>query len=240
MNFPVLQKTSLGLALSLVACASTNAVNAEPDKQTTTPSNVKSKSSTGLKSGLMNASEHQAIKKESAKIKEDIKNPDSMPPIKGFHPIKKLWRPIDKMNNTVGRLQKQVTKLQKPIDVLTPPMLELQGNMTNVDKRISSVESQLTDLHKRVTGVRSDLKTTSKSIASLRLPLVELKQPMENIAGPISALDAQLNWIIAAIVMAAGGVAIGAPLAALLIYINRFRLFPAFFSKKYSERSASV
>jgi len=238
MNFPGWQKTSLSLGFTFLACASTNIVTAEPDKQSTAPRNAVPALSSSPKSNLMNAADHRAIKNDSAKIREDIKDPDSMPPIKGFHPIKKLWRPIDKMNNTVGKLQKQVTRLQKPINVLTPPMLELQENMTNVDKRIGSMESQLTDLHNGVTGVRSDLKSTSKSISSLRVPLVALKQPMENIAGPISALDAQLNWIIAAIVIAAGGVAVGAPIAALLIYINRFRLFPAFFTKNYSGHSA--
>lgn len=230
MNFCTLQKVGLALTLAVLTSGTAYAADAGQKNESTNTSK-------GTSTRALVVKEQKAMAKDTAKIKEQIKDPDALPPIKGFHPIKKLWRPIDKMNNTVGQLQTQVNRLQKPINVLTPPMVGLQGNMTAVDQRIGALEGQLTDLHQKVSSVRGDLKTTQKSISTLRGPLVELKQPMENIAGPISSLDAQLNWIIAAIVMAAGGIAFGAPLAAFLIFLNRYRLFPAFFAKRASGAS---
>ncbi|MBX9722266.1 MAG: hypothetical protein K2X81_12775 [Candidatus Obscuribacterales bacterium] len=157
--------------------------------------------------------------------KEDL-TPPTLPPIRGFHPIKKALRPIEDMEAMVVKLQQQIMRLEGPISGLNPPMVSLQQKMSTTNDRINTMQNQLTSMEHQVTGVRSDLARMEKSISKLEGPITSLQKPISNVARPLEEVQKQLNMILAAIMFATLAIAIGTPVAALLIYVNRRKLFP--------------
>ncbi len=149
-----------------------------------------------------------------------------MKPIKGIHPIKRAFRPLEELQLKVVALQERVAELQKPISELHPAMVTLQSDSASVDKNLGAMQEKLNNMRRRIDGVRADLASMQVTIAKLRPPIVALKGPMEEVARPMLAVRSELNWIIAAIVAAALGIAVGTPLLGFLIYMNRNRLFP--------------
>ena len=167
--------------------------------------------------------------------------PPTLPPIKGFHPIKRALRPIENMQLMVVKLQQQIMRLEGPIAGLNTPMVGLQKQMGGVDTRLTDMQGQLKVTGSQVTGVRndlsgvrndmaavrSDIEKMRAQIANLQDPLRRLEKPISNVARPLEAVQAQLNWIMAAIVLTGLLIAVGTPVAGLLIYANRRRLFPS-------------
>ncbi|HEY9677708.1 MAG TPA: hypothetical protein V6C76_06850 [Drouetiella sp.] len=187
-----------------------------------------------------NSSLSDAKNKEDAKKTANVVNqvpgvsvspkdlePPTAAPIKGFHPIKKLLRPIENLEGMAIKLEQQVMKLEGPIAGLQPPMINLQHKMDKVDGSIGTMQSKLDGVQGQVTGVRSDIALMRKDIEALKEPIVGLKGPIGTVAQPLEKLQAQLNFIILAIFVAAGAIAFGTPVAAILIYRNRHKLFPA-------------
>lgn len=161
------------------------------------------------------------------KVSAQELTPPKLPPIKGFHPIKRALRPIEEMQLMVVKLQQQIMRLEGPIAGLNPPMVKLQGNMKVVDQRMANMEKQLNAMQSQVVGVRSDIGGMREQIAKLEKPITKLEKPIASVAEPLEEVRAQLNWIIAAIVFAAILIAVGTPVAGFLIYVNRHKLFPA-------------
>lgn len=161
-------------------------------------------------------------------VKVDQKDlePPTAAPIHGFHPIKKLMRPVENLEGMSIKLEQQIMKLEGPIAGLQPPMINLQHKMDKVDQSIGTMHGQLDSMQTEVTGVRSDLAVMRKDIEALKEPIVALKGPIGTVAKPLEKLENQLNFIILAIFVAAGAIAFGTPLAAVLIYKNRQKLFP--------------
>lgn len=164
--------------------------------------------------------------------------PPASPPIKGFHPIKKLLRPIENLEGMSIKLEQQIMKLEGPIAGLQPPMKALQVKMTGVDDRISKMQDQLNGMQQQVTGVRSDLEAMRKQISQLQSPIEALRKPISNVSHPLEQVQQQLNFVLLAIVAAAIGIAVGTPIAAFLIYRNRHKLFPDLKEKDLPELKA--
>jgi len=168
-------------------------------------------------------------------VKVDAKDlePTELPPIKGFHPIKRLLRPVENLEGMSIKLEQQIMKLEGPIASLQPPMVNLQKKMTGVDQDLSHVNNTLGQMQDRlqsvqgeVKGARGDIETVRQEIVSLKEPIEQLRGPLSGVAKPLEALQAQLNMILMAIVITAIVVAIGTPLVALQIYRNRHKIFP--------------
>ena len=157
--------------------------------------------------------------------KEDLE-PPSTPPIKGFHPIKKLLQPVENLEGMSIKLEQQIMKLEAPIAALQPPMLSLQKKMTGVDDQIGSMQSRLDSMESQVTGVRSDLAGMRKEISELKAPIVSLQKPIAGVATPLEDLNTKLNYILMAIIAAAVAISLGTPFAAIMVYRNRRKLFP--------------
>lgn len=157
---------------------------------------------------------------------EEFDELQEMDPIKGIHPVKRAFRPLEELQLKVVSLQERVMELQKPISDLHPAMVTLQSDSSNVDNNLAEMQRKLTVMRGKIDGVRADLASMQQTISQLRPPIVALKGPMEEVARPMLAVRSELNWIIAAIVAATLGIAVGTPLIGFLIYINRNRLFP--------------
>jgi chromosome segregation ATPase len=156
---------------------------------------------------------------------QDLQAPSS-PPIKGFHPIKKILRPVENLEGMSIKLEQQIMKLEGPIASLQPPMKNLQTKMGSVDQQIEQMQNQLNGMQSQVTGVRSDLHAMKKQIAQLQEPIEALRKPITGVSKPLEQVQQQLNLVLFAIVCAAIAIAIGTPLAAVLVYRNRHKLFP--------------
>lgn len=157
--------------------------------------------------------------------KEDLE-PPTEPPIKGFHPIKKLLRPVENLEGMSIKLEQQIMKLEGPIAALQPPMQSLQKQMVTVDGQIGTMHGQLDSMQTQVQGVRSDLAGMKQEIKELKAPIVSLEKPIAGVATPLEDLNAKLNYILGAILIAALAIAVGTPLAAIVVYRNRHKLFP--------------
>ncbi|MBU6452358.1 MAG: hypothetical protein KGS72_11300 [Cyanobacteria bacterium REEB67] len=147
--------------------------------------------------------------------------------IKGFHPIKKILQPIEDLEGMSVKLEQQVMKLERPISALQPPMINLQHKMTSVDESMTKMQSQLNTVQAQMGGVRADLKTMRGEISELKGPILSIQKPLQGVSSPLEALERQLDLVLLAIFIAAVGVVIGTPIAAILIYRYRAKLFPS-------------
>jgi DNA-binding FrmR family transcriptional regulator len=180
--------------------------------------------------------------------------PTQDPPIKGFHPIKKLLQPVENLEKSSVALGQQVMRLEGPIASLQTPMVGLQTKMTSVEQRmaqmqgkLSSVQGSMTgvtkdmhDIGEQMHGVRGDLGGMRGQIVQLEAPIKGLREPITMVARPVEGVQTQLTavekelaelktllgTILFAIFLAAGAIALGTPVAAVLIYKHRRKLFP--------------
>jgi hypothetical protein len=173
--------------------------------------------------------------------------PPEEPPIKGFHPIKKLLAPVVRLERNSVQLQQQIMKLEGPIAGLSPPMLGLQKRMTSVESKMGGMQGQLHEMNgtvgavsKQMTGVRDDIKAMRAQIAglqepieALRPPIEKLQKPLVNVAEPLSEVRSELAQmktllatVLGAIVLAALAISIGTPIAAIIVFRNRKKIFP--------------
>jgi len=164
----------------------------------------------------------------------------AMPPIRGFHPVKRALRPIQSLQALSIQLEQQIMRLEGPIAALQPPMLGLQKRMTNVESKMGGVqdhmgkvETQITGVESEIKGVRSDLSIMRKQIGELQSPIQQLQKPLTGVAGPLTKLDNRLDQvqalmgcILLAILIATVAIAVGTPIAAIIIYVNRKKIFP--------------
>jgi septal ring factor EnvC (AmiA/AmiB activator) len=244
---------SILLSASLVICASSvlagNLNNREKnDKESAKNSNVseaqKLNGTAGDKSSSKDKNEAVHVqatpdKKKSASetasvvnqvpgvnVKKEDLEPPTEPPIKGFHPIKKLLRPVENLEGMSIKLEQQIMKLEGPIAALQPPMQSLQKQMITVDGQIGTMHGQLDSMQSQVQGVRSDLAGMKQEIKELKAPIVSLEKPIAGVATPLEDLNNKLNYIFGAILIAALAIALGTPLAAIVVYRNRHKLFP--------------
>ncbi|HEY9682368.1 MAG TPA: hypothetical protein V6C86_12375 [Oculatellaceae cyanobacterium] len=152
--------------------------------------------------------------------KEDLV-PPSAPPIKGFHPIKKLLRPVENLEGMSIKLEQQIMKLEGPIASLQPPMIKLQHKMDGVQGSLGNMHRQLDGMQGQLSGVRTDIAGMRKDIESLKTPIQHLEGPIANVSRPLEQLEVRLNLILIAILVATVGIAIGTPIAAVWLYRNR-------------------
>jgi len=156
---------------------------------------------------------------------KDLQTPQSTE-IKGFHPIKKILQPVENLEGMSIKLEQQIVKLEGPIAALNPPMVSLQTKMNDVNGTMTRMQTQLNGVDGQMHGVRSDLARMREEIAQLKGPILAIQKPLKGVSEPLEAVERQLNLVLLAIVMAAIGVVIGTPIAAVLVYRFRDKLFP--------------
>jgi len=174
------------------------------------------------------------------KVSQKDLEPPAQPPIKGFHPIKRLLQPVENLEGMSIKLEQQIMKLEGPIAGLQPPMLNLQKKMTGVDEQIGTMQGRLNGMQTEVVGVRSDIAGMRKDIEALREPIVALRGPIGNVAKPLEAVQQQLNMVLFAILIATIAIAIGTPIAAIMVYRHRHKLFPELKQEEEAKSPAAA
>lgn len=171
---------------------------------------------------------------------QNLQPPEPLPPIRGFHPIKAALRPVENLTQLAIQLEQQVMKLEGPIAGLQPPMLGLQKRMSSVEtkmgtvnKNIGTVNENIGTVRADITGMRGDIASMRKELVALRGPILEIQKPLAGVARPLGEVQSRLQQVQAliatvllAILIAAGAIAVGTPVAAILVYRNRRKLFP--------------
>jgi hypothetical protein len=152
--------------------------------------------------------------------------PDSAP-IKGFHPIKRALQPVQNLEGLGIKLEQQIMKLEGPIVSLKAPMVSLQDQMNVVDTSMLKMEKQVCGVNDQMKGVRSDLATMQEDITALKKPILSIQKPLSNLTEPLEGVKRQLNLVVVAIFAMAIGIVFGTPLAAVLTYRFRHKLFPS-------------
>jgi peptidoglycan hydrolase CwlO-like protein len=175
-------------------------------------------------------------------------------PIHGFHPIKKMLQPVERLEKNSTQLQQQIMKLEGPIAGLQPAMLSLHQKIGSVEHRMGGVQdriqevdssvgtvgskigqvgSEIGSISSQMTNVRGDLARMQHEISDLNGPLKDLHKPLVEVAEPLKTVDQKLEKLAAlltsvlfTIVAAAVAITIGTPIAAILIYKYRRKLFP--------------
>jgi len=61
----------------------------------------------------------------------------------------------------------------------------------------------------------------------LKAPILAIQKPLVGVAKPLDRVKTQLNYVLIAIVLATIGVVFGMPLAAVFVYRNKEKFFPA-------------
>ena len=161
-------------------------------------------------------------------VKVDSKDLEApvLPPIKGFHPLQKLLRPVESLGSTSVKLEQQLMKVTGPISALHPPIVSLDRKMNDVDSQVNGMQSQLALTQKEVKDVRGAIAGIRKDIQSLKSPLDGLQKPISDVRVPLERVIARLQFILAAILVGVIATIVGTPIAAVIVYRHRDKIFP--------------
>lgn len=171
-----------------------------------------------------------------------------------LNPITWLFKPVIRLQEQSVHLEQQIMKLTGPISALQPGILKLDNRIVSVGKEIGAVRSeigtveekienvgnQLSAMRQDITAMRVELGEIKKPIVDLQGPIVRLHDPLTKIEKPISGIDSRLvlldkelgdlktllSLVLTAIFISAGIIAVGTPVAAILIWRNKAKLLP--------------
>jgi peptidoglycan hydrolase CwlO-like protein len=124
------------------------------------------------------------------------------PPIKGFHPIKRIMRPVENLAKQSVALGQQIMRLEGPIASLQPSMLGLEKRMSKVQDEMTAVQNKmmqmqvnLNSVQSQVSGVRGDMHSIGGQmngvrgdLSGMRTRIVDLQKPIKDLRGPIVRL----------------------------------------------------
>ncbi len=169
---------------------------------------------------------------------DDLKERDK----KGFplNPVAWIFKPVIRLQEQSVKLEQQIMKLTGPIAALQPGMLHLEGRMTSMQGQLASLEedtsgvqSQLVSIQKDIAAMHATLNEIKKPVTDLKGPIMSLRDPIMRIQEPITGVDKDLtdvktllSLVLTSIYAAAAIIAIGTPLAAILVWRNRQKLLP--------------
>ena len=124
------------------------------------------------------------------------------PPIKGFHPIKRIMRPVENLAKQSVMLGQQIMRLEGPIASLQPSMLQLEERMTGVKQEMGSMQTKLGAMQTQVAGVRGDMHSISGQmggvrgdLGGMRTQIVELQGPIKDLQAPIERLEGPIQQV---------------------------------------------
>jgi len=169
---------------------------------------------------------------------DDLKEKKKSGP--AFNPIKWVFGPVIRLQEQSVKLEQQIMKLTGPIAALQPGMLGLESRITSMqtqlghlEKTTGSVEDELTAIRQDIAAMHATLSEIKKPVTDLKGPIMSLHDPILNIEKPIVGVDKDLNevkmllrFVLTAIFVASLIIAIGTPVAAILVWRNRKKLLP--------------
>lgn len=158
-----------------------------------------------------------------------------------------LEQQIMKLEGPIGALQPAMLGLHNKMDGVSKRMGSMQGQLGQMSSQVSKVGDGMNKVGEHMSDVSTDMKLVRQDIAGMRKqigqleipirqlqkPLNDLQRPLNSVAKPLQDLQQEIKdlkgllaTILFTIVIAAIAVAIGTPIAAILIYKNRHKIFP--------------
>lgn len=160
-------------------------------------------------------------------------------------PIAALQPSMQSLNNKMGEVKDEMGKVEKGMTTVAGGMVDVGHGMGRVEKRMGGVANEMTQVQNEIKQMRVDIRSMRNEMLSLRKPIAELQQPIaslkapvHNLAKPVStigkrmnSLDQQmhdlkmiLNLVLSSIYVAAAIIAVGTPIAAILVWKHRQQL----------------
>jgi chromosome segregation ATPase len=167
--------------------------------------------------------------------------------IKLTGPISALQPSMLSLEDKMGGVQKSMGSMQTTINGVQGTMHRVHDKMTGVQNQIGGMHNQMAamqhemqQIRSDIGGVRTDMSGIKKPITDLREPIMQLRGPLLAVQKPVSEVDLRLanldrqlsdlkgllSLILTAIFAAAALIAIGTPIAAILVWRNRQKLLP--------------
>lgn len=168
--------------------------------------------------------------------------------------IMKLTGPIAALQPSMLRLEKRMNSVQKQMGDMQGQIGNLekrtntfQNQMITVDQRMQSINKQMSAMQNDITAMRTSVDQIKGPIIELKDPIMGLREPLLRITDPVSAADKRLitvdarlravaqeltdlkvliGLVLSAIFLAAVIIAIGTPIAAIIVWRNRSRILP--------------
>jgi uncharacterized protein YoxC len=167
----------------------------------------------------------------------------------GFpNPLGWMLKPVTRLQEQSVKLEQEIMKLTGPIGSLQPSMLRLDKSMSSVQKQMGNMQGQINDVGSQMGSMQSDIRSMRQDLSQLKQPISDLRKPVMDLRDPVLALakpvegvegrlvkvDAELSelktllaLVLTAIFAAAVIIAIGTPIAAILVWRNRQKFVPA-------------
>ncbi len=241
LSYKIILPAVVAMVLSLPLSAKANDFAKDRLESNATPTTDASNDANDAKVDQYNADQAQAINKIPG---ENVSAADLQQAKKkhlDLNPVDWVFAPVIKMEKQSVILQQDIMKLVGPIASLQPGMLGLEKRINSVQDQMGTVDGKLGHVQQQMTGLQSDVKAMRNELSQIRRPVSELKQPILDIKDPITkmskhlaGLDQELRdlkillgFILTSIFVAAAVIAMGTPLAAILIWRNRAKLLPA-------------
>jgi archaellum component FlaC len=169
-----------------------------------------------------------------------------------FKPITQLQKQSIRLQQQIMKLEGPIAAMQPTMLGLRDQMVSVERHMSKVEGRMSGVEIEMKDVQGAMGQVKDDVERMRQllsrlqgPITRLETPIRDLKEPVVGLQRPISSVHGQLtdlrsqldevereirttsNFMFLAILFAALLVAVGTPVAGLLVWWNRRKLFGA-------------
>jgi len=167
----------------------------------------------------------------------------------GFpNPLGWMLKPVTRLQEQSVKLEQEIMKLTGPIGSLQPSMLRLDKSMSSVQSQMGSMQGQITDVGSQMGSMQSDIRSMRQDLSQLKTPISDLKKPVMDLREPVLALakpvegvesrlvrldreladlKTLLTLILTSIFAAAAIIAVGTPVAAILVWRNRQKFVPA-------------
>ena len=167
--------------------------------------------------------------------------------------IMRLEGPIAGLQPAMLGLQKKITSVEKRMGSMQDSIVHVGGHIDNVGGhidniggRVNNVGTQMKGISEQMSAVRADINRVRTEIDNLNGPITDLHKPLAEVARPLLTVEqkleklaALLTTVLFTILVAAGIIAIGTPIAAILIYRYRRRLFPDMTDRDFPVAKAS-
>jgi predicted nucleic acid-binding Zn-ribbon protein len=126
--------------------------------------------------------------------------------------IKGTYTELKRMRPDISRVRSDIDRIREPIMALKEPLISMAVPIHNLDTQVS--------------GVHDDISSIRKPLTNMEQPITNLEKQLSRLSGDIAALRDLLSMVLTSIFVAAGLVAIGTPIAAILIWRHKNKFLP--------------
>jgi archaellum component FlaC len=185
------------------------------------------------------------LEKNSVELEQQIMRLEG--PIAGLQPaMLGLQKKITSVEKRMGSMQDSIVHVGGHIDNVGGHIDNVGGHIDNIGGRVNNVGTQMKGISEQMSAVRADINRVRTEIDNLNGPITDLHKPLAEVARPLLTVEqkleklaALLTTVLFTILVAAGIIAIGTPIAAILIYRYRRRLFPDMTDRDFPVAKAS-